>query len=117
MTTRSSPRRTATADPVPIWSFADAVERLRDPFAIEDLAHPPAPVRPFVVDLRGLRPPVPEADRAVEEDAVAVRAAVDQLVVHGLQEVTVVMTVETDDPAHRQLLVLRSGGRAGARRR
>ena len=48
---------------MPIWSFADAVERLRDPFAIEDLAHPPAPVRPFVVDLRGLRPPVPEADR------------------------------------------------------
>ena len=62
----------------------------------------------MIVSRRCSRPTI-----AVEEDAVAVRAAVDQLVVHGLQEVTVVMTVETDDPAHRQLLVLRSGGRAG----
>jgi hypothetical protein len=89
--------------------------------AVEDDDEPPVGAPHRLVGLvRGVddrQPPVPEADRAVEEDAVAVRAAVDQLVVHGLQEVTVVMTVETDDPAHRQLLVLRSGGRAGARRR
>lgn len=44
-------------------SYADAVERLRDPFAIEDLAHPPGPAEPFVVDLAGLRPPLADADR------------------------------------------------------